>query len=190
MAKIIIYSAITGEKDKPRTDGVLTFDKYSKFKNETMNAKIYKVMPHLFLDTDYSIWIDGNITLEKSPEELVEMLGDKDIAVFPNPYRSNVFKEIDYCILHNIGNDYLNILEQSLRYMDKPMGELCACGVIVRRHTKEMEQLNEKWWAEICRGSVRDQISFPFVFKNKVTLLPFQNNFKDNEYFKRTGHSK
>ena len=112
MAKIIVYSAITGEKDKPRTDGVLTFGEYNKFKNETMNAKIYKIMPHLFLDTEYSIWIDGNIELNKTPEELVAMLGDKDIAVFPNPYRSDLFKEGEYCIKHNIGNDISNILEQ------------------------------------------------------------------------------
>lgn len=188
---IKIYSAITDGKDNPREDGVLTFGKYNKFAIPVMNAKIYKILPHFFFNTEYSIWIDGNLTLKKTPEELVKLLGDKDIALFPNPYRTCPFDEADYCIKHNIGTEP-DIKRQQERYKGQiPKCPLGACGVIIRRHTEEMKTLCEKWWAEICFGSTRDQISFPFVFPNeKINWLPFQSNIINNSFFTRKGHTK
>lgn len=187
---IIVYSAITGGKDNTRDD-IKTFGDYSKFVTPVMNAKIYKILPHLFFDVDYSVWIDGNVRLKIDPQELVEMMGDKDIAVFPNPYRTDPIDEANYCLKYNIGNPK-EVLAQIDRYSKmKPLSQLSACGIIVRRHTEEMKQLCEKWWAEICVGSNRDQISFPFVFpEDKIKFLPFQSNFKDNDFFKRIGHIK
>jgi hypothetical protein len=52
-----------------------------------------------------------------------------------------------------------------------------------------MNALNEKWWAEICRGSSRDQISFPYVYRDKVNYLDTVDPF-DNKYFTRKGHVK
>jgi hypothetical protein len=136
------------------------------------------------------VWIDGNIKLKIDPQELVAMLGDKDIAVFPNPYRNDPIDEANYCLEHNIGV-YEEVLAQRNRYLKmKPLSELSACGIIVRRHTEEMKQLCEKWWAEICGGSNRDQISFSYVFPEaKIKRLPLQVNFKDNDFFTRTGHN-
>jgi hypothetical protein len=33
------------------------------------------------------------------------------------------------------------------------------CGVIVRRHTTQVERFNDIWWSEICRRSYQDQLS-------------------------------
>jgi hypothetical protein len=192
MSKIITYTAITGGKDEQRQD-IKCFGEYDKFKNPILNAKIYKVLPFLFFEADYSIWVDGNIKLKKTPEELVSLLGDKDIAVLPNPYRNCLYEEGHYCILHNIGDEE-EINEQLERYRQsgyKELNGLYACGVIIRKHTPELKQLCFNWWAEITRGSARDQISFPFVFdKEKIRVLPFQANFKNNVFFERWGHIK
>ena len=185
----MIYTAITNGKDLPRTD-IKCFGDYNNFTNPRRNAKIYKILPHLFIKTDWSIWIDGNVKLKVEPEVLFGMLGDKDIGVFAHPERNSVYDEAEECIKLKLDNKEI-INEQVDRYKaegfsDKKLG---TCYVIVRRHTEEINSLCEKWWAEICRGSVRDQISFSYVFRDKVKYFDKQNS-NDNKFFKRTGHLK
>ena len=40
---------------------------------------------------------------------------------------------------------------------------LVEAPVILRRHTAAIRALNEAWWAELVRGSRRDQLSFNYV---------------------------
>lgn len=161
---IKVYTANIGEKDTPRSD-IECFSGYSEFKNPNRNAKIYKVLPHLFMDVEYSIWIDANIDLLISPEEVIGMM-TSDTMVFIHGMRDCLYNEAIACI--ECGQDDPSVIKsQTGRYRRSGVKEhlgLAMCGVIARRHTKEVERLNEKWWAEICRGSTRDQISFPVVF--------------------------
>jgi hypothetical protein len=79
--KIETYTSIFGEKDPYRSD-IKVFKDFNKFTTPVMNAKIYKILPHKWVDCDVSIWIDGNIYLNVSPEQLVEeFLMDEDMAV-------------------------------------------------------------------------------------------------------------
>ncbi len=55
---------------------------------------------------------------------------------------------------------------------------LYETGVTVRRHTKIVEEFNNAWWAETCRWSQRDQISFPVTLK-KFPLLKIKANGGD-----------
>jgi len=183
----MIYSAITNNKDKPRKD-INCFGSYNRFKEPVLNAKIYKVLSHLFIDDEYSIWVDGNVFLKKPEEEFIKLLGDSDIAVFKHPWHKNLFEEANYCIEHSIG-DKKTIEKQIRRYKDFSNDELGWCGLIIRRHTEKIKRLNEQWWAEICRGSVRDQISFPYVFSGVVKYLPKLKKFYDNEYYERRKHN-
>ena len=57
-----IYTAIVGGKDPIRTD-IKCFTDYDQFRRPVMNAKIFKILSHKFIDTDLSIWVDGNIKL-------------------------------------------------------------------------------------------------------------------------------
>mgnify|MGYP001594007035 CR=1 FL=1 len=82
MPKIECYSSIEGQKDKARTD-IRVFSGYDKFVSPVLNSKIYKILPHKFLDCDISVYMDGNITLKVPLEQVVEeWLGDNDIAFF------------------------------------------------------------------------------------------------------------
>ena len=110
-----------------------------------------------------------------------------DIGVFPHPDRTSLFEEADYCVHYGIG-DQKEILEQMKRYKGFKTNELAMCGILVRKNTPEMRSLCEKWWAEICRGSNRDQLSFPYVFNGKISYFPYQKNIKDNPFFHRIGH--
>lgn len=189
--KTVVYSAITGDKDEDRND-VLMFGEYDRFKDPNLNAKIYKVLPHKFFNAQWSIWIDGNVTLKVPAEELIQIAEKtrKDIVVFANPYRDCIYAEAEYCIEYELANPAI-LRSQIEHYQSQeyaPNKGLGACYIIIRKHTKEVERLNEAWWAEICRWSRRDQVSFPYVMRDKVFYLESQSN--DNRYFKRVGHKK
>ena len=56
----------------------------------------------------------------------------------------------------------------------------------------QVEAFNNAWWAEICRGSKRDQISLPVVvhklgLKAKHITGSVRN---DNPYFVRVPHER
>ena len=184
----MIYTAITGGKDKPRTD-IKVFKAYNRFKDPVMNAKIYKVLSHLYDKDKYSIWIDGNLTLKKPFKDYIKLLGNSDIAVFENPYRNCLFQEINECIRLELDN-ISTLRQHKQRYQGFPENNgLGACFLIIRRHTEQIKQLNEKWWSEICSGSRRDQISFPVVFEGVVRYIPKVHPF-NNKWFSRRGHLK
>ena len=136
------------------------------------NSRVAKMLPHLYFTSEYSIYIDGNIRLLKSPEELISKhLKDHDIAVYKHPTRDCLYDEATKCAVKGL-DDPETIIEQVKAYEDagfpKHIG-LAECGIIFRRHTDKVREFNEAWWAEYCRYSCRDQISFMYVL-NKVGL--------------------
>jgi hypothetical protein len=163
------YVAFLDKDSRDKNDSLLweVRDACDKFKEPRRNAKIHKVLPHLYVDTDISIWLDANISLNVSPEELVKLwLGDDDIAVCKHFERTCIYEEGEVCKTYQLDDPRL-IDEQMSRYKKNGYPEnngLAECGVIIRRHTPQINRLNEKWWAEICRGSSRDQLSFAYCF--------------------------
>jgi hypothetical protein len=188
--KIQVYTSISGGYDNFLGDPeVLLLDKYDRFKNPKANAKIYKIIPHMFIESEFSIWIDGNVRLKCNPEVLIDMMKDKDILVFRHPNRDCVYQEGMLCA--KLGLDDKEVISKQLsRYRDKGWKEhnnLASCRLIVRRNTEEINKLNSLWWSEICSGSVRDQISFPFVYQDFVQYVNHPNSY-DNEFFKVFPH--
>ena len=51
--KINIYTSITGDKDSSRIDDVKLFTGEKKFIEPVMEAKIYKVLAHQFIEAVY-----------------------------------------------------------------------------------------------------------------------------------------
>jgi hypothetical protein len=177
----MIYTSITGGYDYPRDD-VPVLTGYDKFKDDRLNAKIYKVLPHMFLpNEDWWIWIDGNLTLKVSEQDLINRAGNNDVCVFANPYRETVGEEMEEIVGLGLEKEVV------VNWLPYPRElPLSACFLIIRRNTPTVVRQNEAWWAEICAGSARDQISFPYCFPNAVRwekVHPF-----DNDYFTRRGH--
>ena len=185
----MIYTAITGGKDEPRTD-ILCFTEYDKFTEPRRNAKIYRALSHLYVDDEYSIWCDGNIELKVTEEHLISLMDGYDVLAFKNPYRDCLYDEAEEG--SKLGLDDENILkEQAERYRKEGYKEkngLWQTGVLLRRHTDQVKRLNEAWWAEICRGSMRDQVSFPFIFHGKVKTLEIGGDPFDNQWFRKAPH--
>jgi glycosyltransferase involved in cell wall biosynthesis len=214
---ITVMTAITGGKDElltqPEYDRVeyvafteqkneswITKKPCDKFINPVMNAKIHKVLGHKYCDTPYIVWMDGNMTLKQDPHELVKLMGKNDFAFFKHPGRNCLYEEADFCVQLGKGNRF-EIATQVKEYAKANFpakAGMCEMTCFVRKNTPEANDLMEKWWAEICRHSERDQISFPVVFQGqKWATIPgkvadMQNGklIKSNEFFKYKFHKK
>ena len=181
--KLVVYTSLVGDRDTLRVDqewgdarwvnfGSESAGKwearppFDRFRSDRRNSRAPKLLAHQFVNADYSIWLDGNIALKVNPQVLIdEFLKDTDLAVFKHPERSCLYDEATVCAVHRL-DDPEAITAQAKRYEDAGYGKgrgLAECNVIVRRHTSKVARFNESWWAEWCRGCVRDQISFPYA---------------------------
>ncbi len=178
---IQVYTSVTNGKDKIADKTALAFiDSYDKFTDQRRNSRIQKILPHLYMSSEYSIYIDGNIKLLKSPEELIEKhLKDHDIAVYKHPTRDCLYDEAIKCAVKGL-DSVETIIEQAKAYEDagfpKHVG-LAECGIIFRRHTDKVREFNEAWWAEYCRYSCRDQISFMYAADSVGIPVNIINDF-------------
>ena len=138
---------------------------YDRFTDPRRNSRVPKILSHQFCNTEYSIWIDGGISLLKPPEELIKTyLKDHDIALFKHPKRTCIYGEAMKTATGHLDDPEI-IIEQAKKYEDMGFAKnkgLYECGVLIRRHTAKVIELNNYWWSEYCRHSTRDQISFPF----------------------------
>lgn len=200
MSKIVAYTAITGDKDASRDDIKVFRDKdYKKFVSPVMNAKIFKVLPHKFLDCDISIWIDGNIYLNVSADQLVEeFLGKADMAVMEHYHKKDIYWEqmmLKSTFRHRTPwvidevNNQIKHYEQTNQIPARE--EMVMGGLIIRRNNDIVNRFNEAWWAEICRFSQRDQISLPVIIKKfpemKINIIP--GSIKKHPYWRYDDHA-
>ncbi len=166
--KIVTYTSVTGEFDHARSD-ILCIDGRGIFRHPRRDARMIKILSHMFVVADVSVWIDGNIELLAEPAELVEMMGSADVACFRHWERDDIYQEAEACIQMK-KDTAVNINPQMDRYRE--MGwdkrDLGMTFILVRRHTEEVKRRNERWFTELCRYSLRDQLSFPVVFDGLV----------------------
>lgn len=136
------------------------------FRSPRRNARMHKVLSHQFVQSEYSVWMDANIALKVPARRLVdEYLNDADLAVFQHRARICTYDEADRCRL--LGLDSLDTIDEQVRHYQgaglAPGLGLPETSVVIRRHCAQVVGFNNAWWAEICRHSVRDQISFMFA---------------------------
>jgi hypothetical protein len=206
---IVVFTSIVGDKDVLIDDQVTqdanfiaftnqksnvwkTIKPYDKFKDNRRNSRIYKIMPHMFFDSEYSIWMDGNFKLKVPAQKVInDLLKDKNVAVWEHPNRNCVYAEAEACYKQN--KDTPEALGEQIEAYRKQQvlfnGGLYAAGIIIRRHTKRINELNEKWWAEYSRYSKRDQISFPVVFPASEVNCIKEGTIWKNKYFERISHA-
>jgi len=191
MERNTIYTAIIGEKDALRDD-IKCFTENLGYDRPVMAAKIYKILSHKFIDADVSIWVDGNIKLLISPEELVkEWLGNADMAVWKHPDRDCIYDEAPEA--KGLGGDYVKMIDEQIReYGNKGFPKhagLAECNVIIRRHNNKIKAFNEDWWQEILGWSCRDQLSFPVVLARHNLKVNFiEGNVRKHKHFEYIPH--
>lgn len=214
----VVYTAIFGDKDEIKTitrskhcDYVVFTDNPQLHSNDfkvvvcsaphkdpTRNAKFYKLLPHEVLPNyQYSLWIDGSIEIKdiEVDDLFQQYLEHNDIALHAHPDRNCIYDEADVC--SKINKDDPAIIRQQmdqyrLRGYPEASG-LVSAGIIFRRHTPAIAQLNQDWWREIELHSRRDQLSFNYVaWKNGVNYFTIKGNIrtKEEEGFKIHPHKQ
>lgn len=129
-------------------------------------ARHYKTLPHRYLpDADVWVWVDGNIRLRIQPHAVVEQHLDSDFVAFKHPDRDCAYVEAAFCA--KLGKEKRLTLEKQTARFNKAgfprRWGLAETGIVIRRNTEAVRELNEAWWSEIERGSARDQVALPFV---------------------------
>ena len=169
---------------------------HTEFKDPNRNAKIHKILPHVYFpEKNYSLWIDGSVKIKFpfSLKRLVEIyLCDCDMAVFKHSERTCIYQEANVCIKRRL-DDAEVIRKQISKYTKDGYASnlgLAECTIILRRHSSEIKTFNEAWWKEICEGSKRDQISFNYVAKKLgIRFKYFSGNLRQENYlFTRDNH--
>lgn len=184
----MIYTSLVGDIDKIRTD-IKCFSEYNRFHSSRLNAKAAKILPHMFMpDEEWWIWIDANVFLKHPEQYYIDLAIERnaETLTLPHPSRNNPIEEMN-------GVKHMDILSDAewdrleLRY--SKVNRLAMGGFIVRKNTESVRASNEKWWAEICCGSVRDQLSFNFCFPDMI-ILPRERDTRNNYLFTRARHIK
>ncbi len=212
MQDVIVYTSICGGKDYLRSDQntntrmVAFLDRDIKsdiwnvrpvckqFISPEREAKIYKVLPWQYLDSEYSIWIDGNFAIRFNADVLVDkFLNGYDIALFKHSGRDCIYEEYVIDFEHRtVEPKYLRELQRD-KYRKENMpahGGLFECGIILRRHTDKIKRLCETWWSEISAFSSSDQCSFMYALRVhdiRVNVM-IPGSVYDNPYFNFIKH--
>jgi hypothetical protein len=168
--------------------------------NNRLKGKFYKALTHKVIPNyDVYIWLDGNVQV-KSPSMIRTMAeGCKDILIQPHPFRKSITEEVKF-IASEIekGNKYLKSrynpksLFENLRYIDKDIKKLYACGIFARRNTGRINTAFDSWWHEICLFANFDQIEFVHMVDQFCLDVSTWNpgNFYSNEFFELVQHKK
>lgn len=197
MQDITVITSITGGKDKLREDQVIGNAKfvayldepqesktwevrpaYDRFKDPRRNSRIHKIMIHKYVESKYTIWIDGSLRLLVTPESLIEKyMKGYDMAIFHHPNRKCIYDEAMKCAKLKLDDPEV-IIEQAKWYEDHEYAKqkgLCEGGFIIRKNTQKVRDFNEAWWADYTRFSRRDQLSLmPAIDKVglNVNIIP------------------
>lgn len=197
--KIVVYSCITGNYDKDRqpyyysknidyimytdneTHGWIKKqipDNIRKLNDSILINRYIKFHPHeLFADKyDYSIYVDGNITIISDISVLTELINKKYGFAFHKHYsRKCVYDEAKYCIVLKKGNKK-NIKKQVNRYKEskfpKKYGLLEGNVIVNDLKNKIAKKIMEEIWKELTVSQTfRDQLVIPYVlWKNKIKV--------------------
>ena len=180
--------------DGPTYEGWEHLPTCSDHDDPVRNAKIHKILAHKFFpNAEYSLWMDGNFEIACDVNRVIRRyLSGADIAVHAHRERTCIYEEARVCIEQEKDSPD-TIRRQVNRYWHEgypPNAGLAELGIILRRHTRTSGRLNECWWAEISRGSRRDQLSFNYVtHKLQVPYRPFRSHIVNGPLFKCVPHA-
>lgn len=192
------YYCFTNNKDlKSETWNIVYLDQseYEEIRNidQIRLARFVKTHPHLLLkDYEQSLWLDGNLTINKSVRDWVHLFSvESDILVFTHPDRNNIYDEAKECIRMQKDNE--TVIRQQVDFYKKEQyradNGLAMTNVLYRKHTKQVESFDELWWKEIKNRSRRDQLSFNYVLwklNMKADLCGYHAS--NNDFFLYKNH--
>ena len=134
--------------------------------HERYTARHYKALSHvLFPKYDYSIWMDGSVSLQASPRELVEKyLKDKDIAAFIYPDEDCIYIHADKCMAAGRFS-VSSVIPQMEYYRSEGFPDhtgLCELRVVLRKNTGKVSLFNQLWLDIYKKWLTCDQLCFNY----------------------------
>ena len=220
MSRNVVYTSIFGGYDDIHNQNLPNgwdwkcFDESNSlpiYEDNNRNAKRFKVLPHRYLsDYEYSIFIDGNMTVKGNIDDLIDKyLSDANVAFFSHnnnhlDARNCAYDEAN--TIFGLGEKNMKATPERgvLNYKDNPYtiqsqmeryrilrypgnAGLITGMVILRRHNEsDCIKVMEDWWTEIKYNSKRDQLSFNYcAWKNDLKFNYIDGDSRNNEYFIR-----
>ena len=195
MKRIAIYTCVTGGYDYLHAPAILdpdvdylcfvpshchteevdgwivrTFDYVGKTMQDT--SRFPKLNPHIVLpDYEYSLWIDGNVTL--TSHELIDIVKGKInsgrvYSGIRHPRGGDIYEEALRC-LRGKRDSFINIF-RSVRYLRRegfPKGiPVMENNVVFRKHLDPgIIETDCLWWRLYLKYSKRDQLSLMYCLK-------------------------
>lgn len=169
--KIVEYTVNIGRYDVLRED-MLCFDDIRIFKNNARNSRMPKILSHLYIDADVSVYWDANMHRVKSfnlERFIKEDFEGFDIAAMKcSTGKDCVYQEIE-AAKNRVPNEYeKTLLDEQKEYyklinFPEHCNTLAAYQPLIRRHNDKIKRFNNAWWSHLSRFSYRDQCSFPVI---------------------------
>ena len=205
-----IYTALVGNYDKfiePLYHNINC--DYHLFTDANIKSKIYtvhkikrdgieavkqarqiKILPHIFLpEYEFTVWHDANITQSRSLLNLMRR-DIPDFRIMSHIRRDCVYEEFAACS-RGKKDDVKRMLAQMLRYNESGLPRksgMVSSGIMLRKNNKIVNDFCNKWWAEVKKGSCRDQLSFNYVAYNHELKIDIVNYYELIGYFIRNRH--
>lgn len=197
--KYICFSNSIPAQNNYRGWEIQSIKKINTIEQNLINRTI-KVHPfNLKFNTNFSMYIDGNVLLKSNPINFINQFIDSSaaIAVFKHPERENIYQEFDAIIATGkLDTDEINKTRVLLNRMQKegydfiPM--LTANYIILRRHDNKNLKIAMKEWLQIIYHECkRDQISLQYLlWKHNIKMVHLDDFCSPQKFFKRFHHGK
>lgn len=171
------------------------------FDSPVLTNRYHKFFPHrLMPDTEFSIYVDGNIGIIGDVSKLMREFIESRAAIglFRHRDRVTIDEEVEACI--EMGKyDPLDLpkarhqLQYILQSGMPPAQQLTDNAVIFRwhKHPKHDDAM-EEWWGHINTFTKRDQISLPYVIWEKaIPAKRWDWSFREeNRFFQHYRHQQ
>lgn len=131
-------------------------------------ARFVKTHPHMVVpECRIAVWLDGGILIRGDLSGLIDDFerSGLPVAAVPHPFRTSVYEEAWACI--DRGREEASVIEpQMARYRSAGFDcdDLIESGLLMYRlDHPQLAPFLSAWWAEIERGSRRDQLSLNYA---------------------------
>ena len=166
-----------------------------EFEDPILESRKYKMLPHRFIDTEYSLYMDANMQFKKSPLDYMnEYFGTRKILFIPHGSRDCIYRETAACIM--IDKDLpQRLIHQAYTYSKHNCPEhsgLFWGGLIGRKHFDDaVVKFDNEWWDHFKQYSRRDQISLGYLMWNSEIEVSLANiDIHNNIWFTPEEHVK
>lgn len=153
-----------------------------------LESRKYKMFPHLFIDTEYSLYVDAHVQFTKSPLDYMNQYFTRgNILLIPHFDRDCIYDEADACVYCKKDTEERMATQKNAYSEDncpKHAG-LFVGGIIGRKHFEnEVIEFNKEWWKHFEKYSRRDQISLGYlIWKNNIEISLANINMCNNQWF-------